>query len=85
MGDDIQEALDVMGPRFVQIYGQGESPMTITALSRGLLADRTDPAWAQRRLRRRGPDLVDVRIVDREGAHPCPMMKWARWWYEATR
>ena len=30
-GDDIQAALEAMGPRFVQIYGQGESPMTITA------------------------------------------------------
>src|SRR4029453_7090379 len=24
---DIKEALSVLGPRFVQIYGQGESPM----------------------------------------------------------
>ncbi|WP_298106924.1 class I adenylate-forming enzyme family protein, partial [Bradyrhizobium sp.] len=31
---DIREAIAVMGQRFVQIYGQGESPMTITALSR---------------------------------------------------
>ncbi|MFN3495478.1 MAG: class I adenylate-forming enzyme family protein, partial [Hydrogenophaga sp.] len=31
---DIQRALKVMGPRFVQIYGQGETPMVATALSR---------------------------------------------------
>ena len=31
---DIQRALRVMGPRFVQIYGQGETPMVGTALSR---------------------------------------------------
>lgn len=31
---DIQRALRVMGPRFVQIYGQGETPMVATALSR---------------------------------------------------
>ena len=30
---DIREAIATMGQRFVQIYGQGESPMTITALS----------------------------------------------------
>jgi long-chain acyl-CoA synthetase len=30
---DSVRALDVLGPRLVQIYGQGESPMTITALS----------------------------------------------------
>jgi long-chain acyl-CoA synthetase len=33
----------LMGDRFVQIYGQGESPMTITALSRDLHADREHP------------------------------------------
>jgi long-chain acyl-CoA synthetase len=31
---DIREAIATLGQRFVQIYGQGESPMTITALSR---------------------------------------------------
>lgn len=31
---DIRDAMDQFGPRFVQIYGQGESPMTITALTR---------------------------------------------------
>ncbi len=33
---DIRDAIATMGQRFVQIYGQGESPMTITALSRRL-------------------------------------------------
>ena len=32
--EDCQRALDILGPKLVQIYGQGESPMTITALSR---------------------------------------------------
>jgi len=45
---DIRRALEVMGPRFVQIYGQGETPMTITALSRGMLADVHHPRWAER-------------------------------------
>jgi long-chain acyl-CoA synthetase len=31
---DIRGAIATMGQRFVQIYGQGESPMTITALGR---------------------------------------------------
>ena len=30
---DIRRALRVMGPRFVQIYGQGETPMVATAPS----------------------------------------------------
>ncbi len=45
---DIQRALRVMGPRFVQIYGQGESPMTGTALSREHLADAQHPRHAER-------------------------------------
>lgn len=45
---DIQRALRIMGPRFVQIYGQGESPMVGTALSRFHLSDTTHPEHAQR-------------------------------------
>lgn len=40
---DIRRALHTMGPRFVQIYGQGESPMTGTALGRAHLADTAHP------------------------------------------
>ncbi|MEL4375949.1 class I adenylate-forming enzyme family protein [Brucella cytisi] len=47
--NDIDEAVSLFGSRFVQIYGQGESPMTITALSRELVADETHPAWRTRR------------------------------------
>jgi long-chain acyl-CoA synthetase len=39
---DIQRALRVMGPRFVQIYGQGETPMVTTVLSRRHMADAAD-------------------------------------------
>jgi long-chain acyl-CoA synthetase len=46
--EDIQRALQVMGQRFVQIYGQGESPMTITALSRSQLSDTSNPRYAER-------------------------------------
>ncbi len=47
-GADIQRALRVMGPRFVQIYGQGETPMVGTALSRRHLADAGHPRHLQR-------------------------------------
>ena len=33
---DLERALGIFGPRLYQIYGQGESPMTITGLSHGL-------------------------------------------------
>lgn len=45
---DIKEAVAVLGARFVQIYGQGESPMTICALSRELIADRRNERWESR-------------------------------------
>ncbi len=45
---DIQRALRVMGPRFVQIYGQGETPMVATALSRELLGGATHPRYLER-------------------------------------
>jgi long-chain acyl-CoA synthetase len=53
---DSQRALDRLGPRLVQIYGQGESPMTITVLPAAEhLSDPADGAQAEaRRLARLG-------------------------------
>jgi long-chain acyl-CoA synthetase len=45
---DIEKAVATLGPRFVQIYGQGESPMTITTLSRERVGDRSHPRWRHR-------------------------------------
>jgi len=44
---DLEEALEVFGPRLAQIYGQGETPMTITALSKAHHADTLAPATAE--------------------------------------
>ena len=40
---DLDRATAVLGDRLAQIYGQGESPMTITALSKAHHADRGHP------------------------------------------
>lgn len=66
--EDIQAALRTMGSRFVQIYGQGESPMTITALSREQLAHHEHPEWSSR-IASVGVAqmLVEVRVVDEAG------------------
>lgn len=45
---DIIEAVDWFGQKFVQIYGQGECPMAISALSRAEVADRTHQRWRER-------------------------------------
>ncbi len=65
---DIIEAVEVMGPRFVQVYGQGECPMAITALSRADVADRTHPRWRERLGSvGRAQSAVEVRVVDEAG------------------
>jgi long-chain acyl-CoA synthetase len=45
---DIIEAVEQFGPVFLQIYGQGECPMGITALSRHDVSDRSHPRWRAR-------------------------------------
>lgn len=69
---DIRDAIATMGQRFVQIYGQGESPMTITALSREWHS-RTDHPRYLERLSSVGTaqSVMRVRITDRDG-NPLP-------------
>jgi long-chain acyl-CoA synthetase len=65
---DILEAVAVMGPRFVQIYGQGECPMGITALPRQDVAERAQPGWRQRLASvGRAQTSVQVTIVGPDG------------------
>lgn len=45
---DARSAIERFGSRFAQIYGQGESPMTITTLSKQEIADRDHPHWSDR-------------------------------------
>lgn len=64
---DLEDALDVFGPRLAQIYGQGETPMTITALSKADHADRGHPRWRERMQSVGFPRTdVEVRVVDDE-------------------
>ncbi|MFA7668382.1 MAG: AMP-binding protein, partial [Burkholderiaceae bacterium] len=69
---DLVEALDVLGPRFIQIYGQGESPMTITATPKVVINDRQHPDW-MKRLASVGfaQSCVELRVVD-EAMHDVP-------------
>lgn len=62
---DLEDALAVFGPRLAQIYGQGETPMTITALSKAEHADRDHPRWRDR-MQSVGVARTDVevRVVD---------------------
>lgn len=70
---DIDEALTLFGPKFVQIYGQGESPMTISVLSRDLVADTEHSRWRVRRSSVGIPHAcVSLRILDADG-NACPV------------
>ena len=66
---DLLNALDVFGPRFYQLYGQGETPMTISGLNRREHAGPRDAAHLARLatcgVARTG---VQVRVVDSAGA-----------------
>ena len=70
--ETLLRGLDLLGPKFAQIYGQGEVPMTITALSKEMHADRTRPRWREIMGSVGLPRTnVEVRVVDDED-RPLP-------------
>jgi len=64
--EDALKALDRFGPRFAQIYGQGESPMTITTLSKQEIGARDHPRWRER-LASAGRPYACVEVVVADG------------------
>jgi acyl-CoA synthetase (AMP-forming)/AMP-acid ligase II len=70
---DLKRALDTLGNVLCQLYGQGESPMTITHLSREVHGQRQHPRWEARLASAGVADTcVEVRVVDEEG-RPVPV------------
>ena len=62
---DCEAALRRFGFKLAQIYGQGESPMTITCLDKAQHADRDHPRYAQRLASvGHGFSGVEVRVAD---------------------
>jgi acyl-CoA synthetase (AMP-forming)/AMP-acid ligase II len=70
---DLERALALFGPKLYHLYGQGESPMTISGLSKALHADTGHPRY-QERLASAGVARtgVAIRIVDEEGRELPP-------------
>jgi long-chain acyl-CoA synthetase len=64
---DLERALALVGPRLVQIYGQGESPNTISLLSKAFHVERDDPRH-DARLNSAGYARtgVEIRVSDAE-------------------
>ncbi|MCR9127096.1 MAG: AMP-binding protein [Rhodobacteraceae bacterium] len=70
---DIEAATACFGPVFAQIYGQGECPMGISALTRDEVADRESPDWRARLAGvGRAQSAVEVAIHDPEGIPQPP-------------
>jgi len=70
---DLEAAHQALGPHLAQIYGQGESPMTITVLPRALVADSSHPQWRERMASVGfAQPMVDLSIRTPEGA-PLPI------------
>lgn len=71
--EDIRKALHVMGNKFAQIYGQGETPMTISSMPKEDFFD-ADQARLDKRLASVGTAqaLVEIKIADAEGK-PLPV------------
>jgi long-chain acyl-CoA synthetase len=65
---DLKRALELFGPKLYQLYGQGESPMTITGLDKAMHADTGHPRYEERLgsagVARTG---VAVRVVGEDG------------------
>lgn len=71
--EDCKRAIDALGDRLAQIYGQGESPMTITSLAKHRFP-RAGEARFEERLASVGMPfgIVDVRVVDGDDS-PLPL------------
>lgn len=70
---DLKRALQRLGNVLCQLYGQGESPMTITHLSRDLHGQRDHPRWDARLASAGVADTcVEVRVVDEDGRRLAP-------------
>lgn len=70
---DIVEAVEVLGNRFAQIYGQGECPMAITTLPKRYVSDRSHPRWKERLTGVGYQQSVSrVRVVDQDGKELPP-------------
>ena len=65
---DLKRAMETLGHVLCQLYGQGESPMTITHLSREFHAQKDHPRWDARLASAGVADTcMEVRVVDEDG------------------
>jgi long-chain acyl-CoA synthetase len=66
---DLKAAMALFGNKLGQIYGQGECPMTITALTRAMHRDASDARLASVGV---AQSVVQVKVVDEHGGEQPP-------------
>jgi acyl-CoA synthetase (AMP-forming)/AMP-acid ligase II len=66
---DLKAAMNLLGNKLGQIYGQGECPMTITALTKAMHRDASDQRLASVGV---AQSVVEVKVVDEQGADLPP-------------
>ena len=67
--DDLKAGLKRFGAKFSQLYGQGETPMTITSMNERIHAENTHPRWESRMMSVGTPQsAVEVMVVNQSGA-----------------
>jgi long-chain acyl-CoA synthetase len=69
---DLERAQEVFGYRLAQIYGQGESPMCITALNKARHADVAHPRYRERLNSAGTPQLVVEVMIGDADDRPLP-------------
>jgi len=70
--ENAKRAVSCLGPKVMQIYGQGESPMTISVLPARLYAETDHPAYEARIASVGYPhSVVEVSISDAESGKAC--------------
>ena len=81
--EDCLEALDRFGNKLTQLYGQGESPMTITALNAQMHSENRSSAVARPaglgRYCSKAPSKCELRTTR---IASCPLEKWEKCWFE---
>ena len=66
---DLKAAMNLFGNKLGQIYGQGECPMTITAMTKAMHRDASDHRLASVGV---AQSVVEVKVVDEKGADLPP-------------
>lgn len=82
--EDCKQAISCFGGKLAQIFGQGESPMTITVLSKAAHSDLTNPRYEQRLSSVGMPKQLSKSVLRTTPTRRCRSAKSAKYWFVVT-